>query len=74
MVTRLQEENRKLSSSLAEREDHLPDGAGDYLFIYLQLEIWDLASCASFLKVSLGRIFCIVFYFLISCPWCSTSR
>lgn len=30
MVTRLQEENRKLSSSLAEREDHLPDGAGDY--------------------------------------------
>lgn len=36
MVTRLQEENRKLSSSLAEREDHLPDGAGDYLFIYLQ--------------------------------------
>lgn len=36
MVTRLQEENRKLSSSLAEREDHLPDGAGDYLFIDLQ--------------------------------------
>lgn len=39
MVTRLQEENRKLSSSLAEREDHLPDGAGDYLFMHLQLEI-----------------------------------
>jgi len=29
MVTRLQEENRKLSSSLAERQDHLPDEAGD---------------------------------------------
>ncbi|XP_023721803.1 RILP-like protein homolog isoform X2 [Cryptotermes secundus] len=29
MVTRLQEENRKLSSSLAEREDHLPDGAAE---------------------------------------------
>ena len=28
MVTRLQEENRKLSSSLAERQDHLPDEAG----------------------------------------------
>jgi len=27
MVTRLQEENRKLSSSLAERQDHLPDEA-----------------------------------------------
>ncbi|XP_069680168.1 RILP-like protein homolog isoform X6 [Periplaneta americana] len=27
MVTRLQEENRKLSSSLAERQDHSPDGA-----------------------------------------------
>jgi len=32
MVTRLQEENRKLSSSLAERRDHLPDEAGDFLY------------------------------------------
>jgi predicted DNA-binding ribbon-helix-helix protein len=31
MVTRLQEENRKLSSSLAESQDHLPDEAGDCL-------------------------------------------
>jgi hypothetical protein len=61
MVTRLQEENRKLLSSLAEREDDWPDGAGDYLFIYLQLEIWGLTIRASVLKVSLGRVFCIVF-------------
>lgn len=31
MVTRLQEENRKLSSSLAERRDNFSDESGDCL-------------------------------------------
>jgi hypothetical protein len=37
MVTRLQEENRKLSSSLAERQDHSPEDGGDYQGYICQL-------------------------------------